>query len=167
MFFNSSLVVSIKSLFLSRILFAILISEFFMLLLNFVISRMPLRKRLSNKVCLIYPLSAHGFPLIFSKNLPRFNGSRLSTFAGVNMKLRISSLSLMIIRCDLNPKSHPMEHLPHSASPLNVLWIKIRWLRQICKGVESTKLMPVQVPSKTFLIKMVRESSSSLSSSTK
>lgn len=110
---------------------------------------MPLRKRFSNRAWPIYPLSAHSFPLMFSRNLPCFNGSRSSTFPGVNMKLRISPLSL-IIRCSLNPKNHPIEHLPRSASPSNVLWIKILWLRHTHKGVESTKLMPVQVPSSTL-----------------
>ena len=57
---------------------------------------------------------------MFSRNLPCFNGSRSSPFPGVNMKLRISPLSL-IIRCNLNPKNHPIEHLPRSASPSNVL----------------------------------------------
>ena len=130
MFFNSSLTVSIKTLFLSRI------------------------------------LSAHSFPLMFSRNVPCFNGSRSSTFPGVNIKLRISPLSL-IIRCNLNPKNYPIEHFPRSASPSNVLWIRILWLRQTRKGVESTKLMPVHVPSRTFLMKMAIGSSTSFSNSTK
>ena len=109
MFFNSSLTVSIKALFLSKILSAILISEFFILFLTLVTSCMPFRKRFSNRACPIYPLSAHSFPLMFSRNLPCFNGSRSSTFPGVNMKLRISPLSL-IIRCNLNPKNHPIAH---------------------------------------------------------
>lgn len=52
---------------------------------------------------------SHSFPLMFSRNSPCFNGSRSSTFPGVNMKLRTSPLSL-IIRCNLNPKNHPIEH---------------------------------------------------------
>ena len=166
MFFNSSLTVSIKALFLSKILSAILISEFFILFLTLVTSCMPLRKGFSNRAWPIYPLSAHSFPLMFYENLPCFNGSRSSTFPGVNMKLRISPLSL-IIRCSLNPKNHPIEHFPRPASPSNVLWIRILWLRQTRKGVESTKLMPVQVPSRTFLMKMVMGSNTSFSSSTK
>ena len=119
-FFSSSLTVSINALFLSRILSAILISEFFILFLTLVTSCIPSRNRFSNSTCPIYPLSAHNFPLIFLRNLPCFNGSRSSTFPGVNMKLRISPLSL-IIRCSLKPKNHPMEHLPRSARPSKVL----------------------------------------------
>ena len=165
-FFSSSLTVSINDLFLSRILSAMLISEFFILLLTLVTSCMPLRKRFSNRAWPIYPLSAHGFPLMFSRNLSCFNGSRSSTYPGVNIKLRISPLSL-IIRYSLNPKNHPIEHFPRSASPSNVLWIRILWLRQTRKGVEATKLMPVQVPSRIFLMKMVMGSNTSFSSSTK
>lgn len=95
-FFNSSLTVSIKALFLSRILSAMLISEFFILFFTLVTSCMPLRKRFSNKACPIYPLSAHSFPFIFSKNFPCFRGSRSSTLPGVNMKFSISPLSLII-----------------------------------------------------------------------
>ena len=149
-FFNSSLTVSIKALFLSRILSATLIREFFMLFFTLVISCIPLRKRFSNKACPIYPLSAHSLPFIFFRNLFCFNGSRSSTFPCVSMKLRISPLSL-IIRCSLNPKNHPMEHFPRSARPSKVLWINIRWLRHTRNGVESTKLMPVQVTQQDFL----------------
>jgi len=49
MFFNSSLTVSIKARFLSRILSAMLIREFLMLFFTLVISCMPLRKRISNR----------------------------------------------------------------------------------------------------------------------
>ena len=86
MFFNSSLTVSIKALFLSRILSAILISEFLILFLTLVTSFMPSRKRLSNETYPIYPLSAQSFPLMFSRNLPYFNGFRSFTFPRVNMK---------------------------------------------------------------------------------
>ena len=113
MFFSSSLAVSINALFLSRILSAILIREFLILCI-------PLRKRFSNRAWPIYTLSAHSFPLMFFRNLPCFKGSRSSTFPGVNMKLRISPLSL-IIRCSLNPKNHPMEHFPRSANPSKCL----------------------------------------------
>ena len=68
-------------------------------------------------------------------------------FHGVNMKLRISPLSLTI-RCSLNPKNHPIEYFPRPAIPSNVLWIRIFWLRQTHKGVNSTKLMSVQAPSR-------------------
>ena len=96
MFFNSSLAVSIKARFLSRILSATLIREFFMLFFTLVINCMPLRNRFSNRVCPIYPLSAQSFPFIFFRNFVCFSGSRSSTFPGVNMNLRISPLSLMI-----------------------------------------------------------------------
>ena len=86
MFFNSSLTVSIKALFLSRILSAILISEFLILFLTLVTSFMPSRKRLSNETHPIYPLSAQSFPLMFSRNLPYFNVFRSFTFPRVNMK---------------------------------------------------------------------------------
>ena len=49
MFFSSSLTVSIKALFLSRILSEILISEFFILFFTLVTSCIPLRKRFSNR----------------------------------------------------------------------------------------------------------------------
>ena len=45
---------------------------------------------------------------------------KYSAFFGFELKLSISPLSL-IIRCSLNPKNHPIEHFPRSASPLNVL----------------------------------------------
>ena len=86
-----------------------LISEFFILFLTLVTSCIPLRKRFSNRIWPIYPLSAHSFSFLFSRNFPCFNGSRSSTFPGVNVKLRISSL-LLIIRYSLNPKNHPIEH---------------------------------------------------------
>ena len=120
MFFNSSLTVSIKALFLSEILSVMLIGEFFMLFFALVISCMPLRKRFSNRVYPIYPLSAQSFLFMFFRNFSRFNGSRSSTFPGVNIKLRISPLSL-IIKCSLNPKNQPIEHFPRSASPLKGL----------------------------------------------
>ena len=108
-FFSPSLTVSIKALFLSKILSAILISKFFILFLTLVTSCIPLRERFSNRACSMYPLSTHSFPLMFSKNLLCFNCSRSSTFPDVNKKSRISHLSL-IIRCNLNPKNQPVEH---------------------------------------------------------
>ena len=116
MFFSSSLAVSINALFLSRILSAILIREFLILFLTLVTSCIPLRKRFSNRAWPIYTLSAHSFPLMFFRNLPCSKGSQSSTFPGV----KFSPLSL-IIRCSLNPKNQPMEHLPCSTSPSNVL----------------------------------------------
>ena len=85
------------------------------------------KKEIFKQTCLMFPLSAHSFPLMFSRNLPCFNGSWSSTFPSVNMELRISHL-LLIIRCNLNPKNYPMKHFPRSASPLNILWIRILWL---------------------------------------
>lgn len=108
----------------------------------------------------------HNFPFMFSINLSCFKDSRSSTFLRVNMKLSISPLSL-IIRWSLNPKNHPIEHFPRSARPSMILWISIRWVRQIRKGVESTKLIPVQVLNKTFLMKMVKGSNTYFSNSTK
>ena len=97
-FFNSSLTVSINARFLSNILSATLIREFFILFLAFVTSCIPFVNRDSNKHCPIYPLSAQSFPFMFFRNCSPFRGSRSSTFPGVNMKLRISPLSLMT-RC--------------------------------------------------------------------
>ena len=119
-FFNSSLTVSIKVRFLNRILSATLIREFLMLFFTLVISYMPSRKRFSNKVRPIYPLSAQSLPFMFFRNFVRLNSSRSSTFPSVKMKLRISPLSL-IIKCSLNPKNLPIKHFPRSASPLKVL----------------------------------------------
>lgn len=85
------------------------------------------KKEIFKQTCLMFPLSAHSFPLMFSRNLPCFNGSWSSTFPSVNMELRISHL-LLIISYNLNPKNYPMKHFPRSASPLNILWIRILWL---------------------------------------
>lgn len=60
-----------------------------------------------------------------------------------------------------------MEHLPRSARPSKVLWINMRWLQQTPNEIESTKLIPIQVPNRTFLMKMVSGSSTSFSNSTK
>ena len=147
MFFNSSLTVSIKAHFLSRILSATLIREFFMLFFTLVTSCMPLRKRFPNRACPIYPLSVQSLLFIFFKNFLCFKGSRLSTFPGVNMKLSISPLSLMI-KCSLKPKNHPMEHFPRSARPLKVLCMRMRWLQHTHNGVEPTKLMPDKHPTR-------------------
>ena len=79
-------------------------------------SRTGFRTRLDR-----YTLCPHKvFPLISLRKFPCFNGSPSSTFAGENMKFRISPLSL-ITRCSLNPKNHPMEHFPRVARPSKVL----------------------------------------------
>jgi hypothetical protein len=82
------------------------------------------------------------------------------------MKFNISPLSL-IIRCNLNPKNHPIEHFPRVARPSKVLWICILWFRQTHNGVESTKLMPVHVTSNTVLMNMTIGKRTSFSNSTK
>ena len=135
--------------FRSRILSVILIKIFFILFFALVTSCIPLRKKFSNSACPIYPLPTHNLSFMFSKNLPCFNGSRSSTFSKVNMNFRILPL-LLIIRWSLNPKNHPVEHLLCLAILSKVLWISIHWLRHTRKGVESTNLIPVQVPNRTF-----------------
>lgn len=114
-FFNPSLMVSINTLFLNRILLTILISEFLILFLTLVTSYIPLRKRFSNNACPTYLLSVHNFLFMFSKKLPYFKTSQSSTFLGINMKFSISSLSLTI-KWSLNPKNHPIEHFSRLAS---------------------------------------------------
>lgn len=94
--------------FQSKILSAMFISEFFICFSTLVTNRIPLRKKFSNRAWSIYPLPTLCFPLISFNNLPCFNGFRSSTFLGVNMKLMISPLQL-IIRYSLNPKNHPMK----------------------------------------------------------
>ena len=114
-------------------------------------SWIPFKNSVSKSVLPIYPLSAQSFPLILFRKFPCFVGSLSSTSAAVNMKLSISPLSL-IIRCDLNPKNHSMEHFPRMANPSNILWLWILWFLQTYKGVESTKLIPVHVSSNTVLM---------------
>ena len=58
------------------------------------------------------------------------------------------------MRCSLKPKNHPMEHLPRCAIPLKTLWMCILWFLHTLSGVLSTKLIPVHLPSRTFLMKM-------------
>ena len=77
------------------------------------------------------------------------------------MKLSSSPFSLQI-RCSLNPKNQPMEHLPLCAIPLNVLWIWMRWFLHTLSGVLSTKLIPVHLPSSTFLMNRARGMATSL-----
>lgn len=110
MFFSSSLTVSINALFLSRILSAILIRELVPhIVFNFSDKLYAIKKKVLKQSLTNISFVSHSFPLMFSRNSPCFNGSRSSTFPGVNMKLRTSPLSL-IIRCNLNPKNHPIEH---------------------------------------------------------
>ena len=165
-FLSSSFTVSINALFLNRILSAMLISIFFILFFTLVTSCTPLTNRVSKSVFPIYPLSAYSFPLIFLKKASCLSGSLSSTPPGVSMKFSISPLSL-IIKCSLKPKNHPIEHFPRAASPSNVLWIWIRWLRQTRKGVESAKLIPVHCPKSTCLMNIVNGRRISFSNSTK
>lgn len=142
MFFSLLLIVLIKVFFFSKILLVIFISEFFILFLILVISCMLLRKRFLNRVWFIYFLFVYSFFLMFFRNLFCFNGFWLFMFLGVNMKLRILFL-LLIIRCSLNLKNYFIEYFLCLVSFLNVLWIKIFWLWYIYKGVELMKLMLV------------------------
>ena len=64
------------------------------------------------------------------------------------------------------PKNQPMEHLPLCAMPLNTLWTCILWFRHTLRGVLSAKLMPVHLPSSTFLMNSARGMATSFSSST-
>ena len=82
------------------------------------------------------------------------------------MKFSSSPFSLQM-RCSLNPKNQPIEHLPLCAIPLNVLCIWMRWFLHTLSGVLSTKLMPVHLPSNTFLMNRARGMATSFSSSTK
>ena len=82
-------------------------------------------------------------------------GLRSSISPGVIIKLRISPFSSQI-KCNLKPKSQPIEHFPLWAMPLKTLCICILWFLQTRSGVLSTKLTPVHLPNKTFLINEVR-----------
>lgn len=88
--------VSINTLFLSRILSAILIREFFILFFILVTNCMSLRKRFLKSACPIYPLPAQSFPLILSRNFPCFNDFRPSTHIGIDMKLKKIPLPLIL-----------------------------------------------------------------------
>ena len=65
--FNSSLTVSIKARFLSRILSAMLIRKFFMLFFTLIINCMPPKKRLSNSFFPIYPLFSNKYFILLSR----------------------------------------------------------------------------------------------------
>lgn len=164
-FFNSSLTVSIRHVFSARFY--------------------PQRSSGSSSCCFLFWLSIvcllrKGFrtkparynlcphracPLCSSGTFPVFKGLRSSTFSSLNVKLRISPLPL-IIRCSSKPKNYPMEHL---LAPQD--------LQKFCEsisagfgthsGVESTELMPVQVPSRTSLMKTVSCNRTFFSSFTK
>ena len=110
--------ISIKALFLSKILSATLIREFLMLFLTLVPSCIPLRKRFSNKARPIYPLSAHSFPIMFSKNLPCFKVHNHPYFQVWTWSWE-SHLYHWLSGVTWNEA--PMEHFPRLASPANVL----------------------------------------------
>lgn len=103
----------------------------------------------------------------------RNNSTKLSNYLSLTKFTQIpgafskKQYDAIVNKCNLNPKNHLMEHFPHPVSPSNVLWIRILWLQQTHKEVESTKLILVQVPSTTFLMKMVIGSNTSFSSFTK
>ena len=164
-FLSSSSTDSTRALLRSIILSATDNSEFLMLFLTLVTSWIPFMNRNSNSYLPIYPLSPQSLPLMFSINDSEYSGSRSSTLPGVNIKFRISPLSLMI-RCSLKPKNHPIEHLPRWAIPLKVLWISMRWCLQTLNGVESTYAMPVQVPGNTSFMNTVSDSSTDFCNST-
>lgn len=112
--------------FRSRILSVILIKIFFILFFALITSCIPLRKKFSNSACPIYTLPIHNLSFMFSRNLSCFNGSQSSTFSRVKMSFRNFPLPL-IIRWSLNPKNHPVEHLPCLVILSRVLWISIHW----------------------------------------
>lgn len=115
---------------------------------------------------LIYPLSPTNLPYM---NLMKgiYSNVRLSsTSPVVNIKFRSSPFSLQI-RLSLKPKTHPMEHLPLAAIPLKTLCISILWLRHTLRGMLSTILIPVHLPSKIFLMKIVKGRDPFFSNSTK
>lgn len=115
----------ICTLFLRQILSATLMIEFFMLFLTFVANCTPSINSFSKRDFLVYSLSPKSYPLILFSSTLSFKGSQSSAEPAVNTKLKISPLSL-IIRCNLEPKNHPMEHFPRLASPLRVLYIRLR-----------------------------------------
>ena len=119
-FLSSSLTVSMMARFLRSSLSESDINAPFMLLFSLVISCMPSTNNLWKRTLLIYPLSPTSFPYINSTKDLYSRGLRSSMSPGVIMKFNSSPHSLHI-RCNLNPKNHPMEHLPLCAIPLNVL----------------------------------------------
>ena len=143
MSFNSSSAISIKARFLSRILSATLIREFFILF----ISCMSLRKKTSNKAYPIYSFSTQSLPFMFFRNLFLFQQLTTSHISQCEHAIKVPFLSL-IIKCSLKPKNHPIKHFPHSTNPSKVLWINMRCLRHTRSGVESTKPMPIQASTK-------------------
>lgn len=166
MFFSSSFTVSISALFLSRILSAMLISEFLMLFLTLVTICMPLRKRFSNKACPIYPLSAHSFPFMFSTNRPCFKGSWSSTFSGVNIKFRISP---PVIDNKVKFKAEEPTHgaFPTPGKSLEGLVNQYPLIAADTQGSRIYKTDARTTAQQDFLIKMVSGRSTSLSNSTK
>ena len=100
-------------------------------------------------------LPPNSLPYIRSMNTLYSKGLRSSISLGVIIKLRSSPFSLQI-KCNLKPKSQPIEHFPLWAMPLKTLCICILWFLQTRSGVLSTKLTPVHLPNKTFLINEVR-----------
>ena len=117
-FLSSSLTVSMMARFLRSSLSESDINAPFMLLFSLVISCMPSTNNLWKRTLLIYPLSPTSFPYINSTKDLYSRGLRSSMSSGVIMKFNSSPHSLHI-RCNLNPKNHPMEHLPKSTFLIN------------------------------------------------
>jgi hypothetical protein len=92
MFFNSSLIVSIKALFLSKSLSETDINAPFMLLFNLVISCILSTNSLLNRFWLITPLSSTNFPCMNLMKGLYSRGLLSSISPEVNIKLRSSPL---------------------------------------------------------------------------
>lgn len=115
MFFNSSFTVSIKARFLNRILSAMLIRGLYFIFyfgnqLN-SIHKKVFKQYLSD----IYLVNTQLLFYVLQKS-PLFQRFPVIYVSGVNMKWRISPLSL-IIRWSLNPKNHPIEQFSCLTNP--------------------------------------------------
>ena len=72
------------------------------------------------------------------------------------MKLTISLLSL-VIKCNLNQKNHPIGDFLHALQSSQMSYESESSDYDIHqRGIESTRLIHVQVPNGTFLMKMLR-----------
>ena len=111
MFLSSSFIVSMMALFLSSTLSDTDIMAPFMLFLSLVISCMPSTNSFSKRFLPIYPLSPTSLPYIRSTKALYSSRFLSPTSSGVIMKFISTPFSLHI-KCSLNPKNHPIEHLP-------------------------------------------------------
>mgnify|MGYP003189690004 CR=1 FL=1 len=107
--------------------------------ISYVLGCTSLRKSFLNRTWQ-YAFYLYRVFLISYRDLPSFSASYSFTFPVINLKLRISFLSL-IIGCNLNSKNHPIKYFLRSASLSNVLWIRILWLQYTRKRLESIKLI--------------------------